>query len=239
MESPAIIIREHEPLSAAELAELRGIISPTIANAIEGFHVRPRLEGYTSAAMRCLFPEMGPMVGYAVTAAVMTNQPAAPKRHVNRRDYWELTMAQAKSGPIVTVVQDLSDVSGGAYWGEVNSTLHKKLGSVGVLTNGTVRDLDEVRRAGFHMFAAGVHVSHGYAHLEDFNRPVKIFGMMVSPGDLIHADQHGAVVIPREIAREVAAAARKVDEAERPILDVCRAETLDLDALDRLISPEY
>ena len=239
MESPAIIIREREPLGAAELAELRAIISPTIANAIEGFGVRPRLEGYTDASVRCMFPERGTMVGYAATAMVMTNQPSAGKRHVNRRDYWELTMRQAARGPVVTVVQDVGQASGGAYWGEVNSTLHKKLGSIGVLTNGTVRDLDEVRLVGFHMFASGVHVSHGYGHLEDFNRPVMVFGMMVNPGDLIHADQHGAVVIPHDIAREVAAAARRVEDAERPILEVCRAASLDLDALDRLISPEY
>ncbi len=100
-------------------------------------------------------------------------------------------------------------------------------------------DLDEVRQFGFHFFAAGVHVSHGYAHLEDFNRPVRVFGMTVHPGDLIHADKHGAVVIPAEVAGEVAAAARRVDEAERPMIALCRAPELDLDALDKLISPDY
>lgn len=224
-------------LTSEQLAELRRIPSPTIANAIETFHVRPRLEGYTSANVLCLFPEMGPMTGYAHTVAILTNQPAPAKRLVNRRDYWESVRAQ--DGPLVTVVQDLSEQSGGAYWGEVNSNIHKKLGSIGVLTNGSVRDLDEVRQLGFHFFAGSVHVSHGYAHLEDFNRPVRVFGMTVHPGDLIHADKHGAVVIPKEIAAEVAAAARRVDDAERPMIALCRAETLDLDALDRLISPDY
>lgn len=224
-------------LTPEQLAELRRIPSPTIANAIETFEVRPRLEGYTSSKVMCLFPDLGPMVAYAHTLTVMTNQPAPAKRHVNRRHYWESIRAQP--GPLVTVVQDLSEESGGAYWGEVNSSIHKKLGSIGVLTNGSVRDLDEVKQLGFHFFAGSVHVSHGYAHLEDFNRPVKVFGMTVHPGDLIHADKHGAVVIPKEIAAEVAAAARGVDESERPMLALCRAETLDLDALDKLISPAY
>ena len=88
----------------------------------------------------------------------------------------------------------LSAAPGGAYRGEANASLHKALGSQGVITNGTVPDLDEVARIGFHFFARGVPVSHGYAHREDFNRPVQVFGMRVHPGDLIHADQHGAVL---------------------------------------------
>ena len=102
----------------------------------------------------------------------------------------------------------------------------------------TVRDLDEVERLGFHFFAAGVQVSHGYAHLEEFNVPVKVFGMEVAPGDLLHADQHGAVVIPHEIAREVAGAAKRVELREKPLLAACRLAD-PLDELDRLISPEY
>ena len=101
-----------------------------------------------------------------------------------------------------------------------------------------MRDLDEVERLGFHFFASGVQVSHGYAHLEDFNQPVKVFGMDVLPGDLIHADQHGAVVIPHEIAREVAEAAKQVDLSEKPMLAACKLAD-PLDELDRLISPEY
>jgi regulator of RNase E activity RraA len=116
--------------------------------------------------------------------------------------------------------------------------LHKALGSQGVITNGTVRDLDEVARIGFHFFASGVQVSHGYAHLENFNRPVQVFGMLVHPGDLIHADQHGAVLIPQEIAHELADAARRVELAEKPMLAACTLED-PIDELDRLIPGEY
>jgi regulator of RNase E activity RraA len=137
------------------------------------------------------------------------------------------------------VVQDFSDVPGGAYWGEVNANIHLALGSTGVLTNGTVRDLDEVRATGFHLFSSGVNVSHGFAHLEDFQCTVKVFGMTVKPGDLLHADRHGAVVIPHEIAHEVAAAASKIDKAERKMIDLCRSPEFSVAELNKLISPEY
>jgi len=226
-------------LSAEQLEELRQISSPTIANAIETFDIRPRLEGVTGPGVECLFPQHGAMIGYASTLAIHSNQPPAKVRRVHRKAYWEAT--RSKVGPLVVVAQDLSDSPGGAYWGDVNSHIHQKLGCVGVLTNGTVRDLDEVGRmaAPFHFFAAGVSVSHGWAHLEDFDCVVKVFGMLVRPGDLIHADRHGAVIIPAEIAVEVAAAARKVEANEKPMLDLCRAPELDLEALDKLISAGY
>jgi regulator of RNase E activity RraA len=116
--------------------------------------------------------------------------------------------------------------------------MHQALGSLGVITNGTVRDLDEVERTRFHFFASGVQVSHGFAHLEDFDIPVEVFGMAVLPGDLIHADQHGAVVIPHEVAHEMAKAAREIEWSEKPMLAACRLED-PIDELDRLISPEY
>jgi regulator of RNase E activity RraA len=223
-------------LTAEELATLRRFNTPTIANAIETFHVRPRREGVTAPDVRCLSPELGPMVGYACTATILSDQPAPQPRGVSRREYWEYT--RQSPGPKVTVVQDLSETPGGAYWGEVNASIHQALGSLGILTNGTVRDLDEVARLGFHFFASGVQVSHGWAHLENFNRPVKVFGMLVRPGDLIHADKHGAVVIPSEIAREVAEAARRVELSEKPMLAACKSGNL-IEELDRLISPEY
>ncbi|MEO8025991.1 MAG: RraA family protein [Bryobacteraceae bacterium] len=226
-------------LSPEQLEELRRISSPTIANAIETFEVRARMEGVTGPGVQCLFPQHGGMIGYASTLAIHSNQPPAKQRRVNRKDYWE--SMRKKTGPLVAVAQDLSETAGGAYWGDVNSHIHQKLGCVGVLTNGAVRDLDEVGRMAvpFHFMAASVTVSHGWAHLEDFDCPVKVFGMLVRPGDLIHADRHGAVIIPAEIADRVAAAARKVEADEKPMLDLCRASEMDLDALDKLISAGY
>lgn len=216
---------------------LRNVSSPTIANAIETFDVRPRGEGVTNSGIRCFFPEHGVMLGYACTAVILSGQPAANKRLVSREKYWEHTGLPPL--PKVTVVQDLSEMPGGAYFGEVNSNIHLALGSIGVITNGTVRDISEMRPTGFHVFASGVSVSHGFAHLEDFNRPVKVFGMTVQPGDLIHADQHGAVIIPKIIAREVASAVKQIENAERTIINLCQSRSFSIAELDKLITPEY
>ena len=227
----------HPHLSAEELAALRSISSPTIANAIETFDVRPRGEGYTNAGIRCLFPDRGASLGYACTAMILSSQPAAPNRLVSRTKYWEYTRVAPL--PKISVVQDMSEDPLGAYFGEVNSHIHLALGSSGVITNGTVRDIEEVRGTGFQVFASGVNVSHGFAHLEDFNRPVTVFGMRVHPGDLIHADQHGAVIIPQAIAREVAAASKKIELAERVMIGLCKSDKFSIPELDKLISPEY
>jgi 4-hydroxy-4-methyl-2-oxoglutarate aldolase len=224
-------------LDSDEIAALRRITSPTISNAIETFNVRPRGEGVSDSRIRCLFPELGAVVGYACTATIRSSEPAPPRRSVDRADYWEYT--RNAEGPTVTVVQDLSDEPGGAYWGEVNASMHLALGSAGVITNGTVRDLAEVHEIGFHFFASGVSVSHGFAHLEEFARPVTVFGMKINSGDLVHADRHGAVLIPHEIARSIPAAASAIDRSERVIIDLCRSKSFSIEKLNELISPEY
>ena len=234
---PSPTAKKYPSLSPQELEALRRIPSPTIANAIETFDVRPRGEGVTDARIRCQFPEFGVLLGYACTATIFSATPAPAVRRVSRTDYWEYTKQFA--GPKITVVQDLSEVPGGAYWGEVNSSIHLALGSRGVVTNGTVRDLDEVRATGFHLFSSGISVSHGFAHLEDFRLPVSVFGMTVHPGDLVHADRHGAVVIPGEIAGHVSSAALEIERAEREMLSLCRSKEFSIAELDKLISPEY
>jgi regulator of RNase E activity RraA len=206
-------------LTHDELAVLRRIPSPTVANAIERFGLRSRRQGVTGPGVACPFPEIGPLVGYATTLTVRSAEP--PRRPTPpRKASWDYVLTVPE--PRIVVAQELDQPPGGAFWGEVNASIHKALGCVGVLTNGTVRDLEEVRRLGFQFWAAGVEVSHGYAHLESFGEPVTVYGLAVRPGDLIHADRHGAVVIPAEVAREVAAACRAVDEHERPMLELCR-----------------
>lgn len=220
-----------------ELEELRRFTSPTIANALEDLGVSPLQVAYTNGGIRCLFPDLGPMVGYACTATILSAQPASKPRRVWRTEYWEYTRNSPE--PRVTVVQDLSDRPGGAYWGEVNANIHRALGSLGVVTNGTVRDVEEVRGLGFHFFASGLQVSHGYAHLEDFNRPIKVFDVLVHPGDLIHADRHGAVVIPRNLAGLVAEAAHEIERRERPMIELCKSPDFSIEGLDKLIPDAY
>jgi regulator of RNase E activity RraA len=220
-------------LSRAELEVLRQINTPTISNAIETFDLRPRNQGYMSPEVRCLFPDLGVMVGYAVTARMMAEQPAVEGQEASRFDYWDYILTIP--APRIAVIQDLDQPPAiGSFWGEVNANIHRALGCVGTITNGGVRDLDEVHALGFHLFAAETIVSHAYVHLVDFGGPVKVGGLVVNPGDLIHADKHGVIVIPHEIAREVAAAAARVDAAERKIIDYCQSSDFSVERLKAL-----
>jgi regulator of RNase E activity RraA len=222
-----------ERLTDAELAALRALNTPTVANAIERFNVRARHAGFTGPEIRCLFPEMAPIVGYAATAKIVAEQPASGGRTPTRHDYWDAILRVP--APRIAVVQDLDQpVAIGSFWGEVNANIHRALGCLGTITNGGVRDLDEVRALGFQMLASAAIVSHAYVHLVEWETPVKIAGLWVNPGDLIHADQHGAIVIPHEIAREVPAAAEEVERIERRIINYCKSPEFTVDGLKGL-----
>lgn len=225
-------------MDTAELIEaLRRFTSPTVANAVETFNIRPRNAGCSTQQVRCIFPEHGALVGFACTATIMSGRPPDQPRRVNRREYWEyLTAAPA---PKVLAMQDLTDPPAGAYWGEVNTNIHRALGCAGLVTNGSVRDLDEVRPQRFPMFAGCITVSHAYAHLEDFGKPLKIGDLLIEPGDLIHADQHGFVVVPREIAKQVPDAAREVERKERMVISLCQSPDFSIDRLDKLVHQDY
>jgi len=218
-------------LSSETLAALRALSTPTVSNAIELFNVRPRNEGFMSPEIRCLFPDLGVMVGYAVTLRYAANAP--PKQSASRYDSWRRILESPE--PRVLVLQDLDQPPGvGAFIGEVMATIHQRLGCVGAITNGCVRDLDEVRSLGFHFFAAGVCVSHAYVHLVDFGTPIEVGGRTVRTGDLIHADKHGALVVPEEIAPEIPQTAARVSEREQRIIAQCKSRDFSLEELKRL-----
>lgn len=223
-------------LSSQEIEQLRKINSPTIANAIEEFNLRPRTEGFMDSSIRCIFPEMGAMVGYAVTGRVSAATRPTGNRSELMKEYWN-HFAQFP-GPRVVLLQDVDDHPVGAFWGEVNANIHRALGCVGLITNGTVRDLDEVRTLGFHFFASGLSVSHAFAHLVDFGDAVTIGGLTVKPGDLLHGDQHGVVQIPAEIASKVPEAVRAVERYERPIIDLCKSKDFNPEKLAALLYQE-
>ncbi len=212
---------------------LRKISSPSIANAIETFNVRPRNQGFMSSEIRCLFPELGPLVGHAVTAVIRAEpQPLEGHRSSTFR-WWDYVLSIP--APRVIVVHDLDEPRGqGAQWGEVQANIHKALGAVGTITDGSVRDLDEVRALGFQFAAAHVSVSHAYVHMVDFGLPVKLGGLWVKPGDLIHCDQHGAVTIPPDLVPKVADAVRRVEADERKIIEVCQSREFSADKLKEL-----
>jgi 4-hydroxy-4-methyl-2-oxoglutarate aldolase len=208
------------------LEALRRYDTPTIANAIEEFDIRPRDEGFASIDVRCMFPELGVMVGYAATAAIRA-------RGVGQGDYTALwSHVRDSPAPRVVVVQDLDDPPAhGSLWGEVNASVFQALGCVGAVTDGSVRDLNEVRGMGFHFFARGGGVSHAYVRVESVAEPVLVGGLTIAPGDLIHADQHGVLLVPREIAAELPAAADRVIEREQTFIRWVRSPDFDPDRL--------
>ena len=212
---------------------LRKISSPSVANGIETFNVRPRNQGFMASEIRALFPELGPLVGYAVTALIRAEPQPIQGHRASTFAWWDYVLSIP--APRVVVVHDLDDPRGqGAQWGEVQANIHKALGCAGVLTDGSVRDLEEVRGLGFQFAAAHVSVSHAYVHMVDFGLPVKVGGLWVKPGDLIHCDQHGAVTIPAEIADRIPDAVAKVEADERTIIGYCQSPTFSAEGLKAL-----
>jgi 4-hydroxy-4-methyl-2-oxoglutarate aldolase len=211
-------------LAEEDLAFLRGIDSPTIANAIEAFKVRDRTEGFIGGEVRSLFPEMPPMVGTALTVT-MTNTPGPL---AGRESWWRMYEAlERMPTPSVLVIQDVSGApSRCAYAGEVMATLAKRLGAVGMVTDGGLRDVHEVRALGFHYFARYLVVSHGNFDIVDVGTPVTLDGQEVKTGDLLHGDANGIVIVPREVLPGLPNAVQEVRTRERATMDF-------------ILSPEY
>lgn len=215
------------PLTGDELAALRSYSTPTICNAIETFGVRGRAEGFMDHTIACRFPELGRMAGHAVTARISAKAPT--DREVPYLEVWRAFEEVPK--PWVIVIEDVDDQPVGSYWGEVNASTYRALGAVGVVTNGGVRDLSEVRATGFHFFSSCVLVSHAYVHVVDAGEPVTVGGLTVRPGDLLHGDEHGVTSIPPRIARELPDACRRIEAAERRLIDYARSGEATFDGL--------
>jgi len=218
-----------DPLSEAELQALQAWPTPAISNAIETFDVRPRNQGFM-LGIKCIFPDLGPMVGYACTATMLADQPATERDRGATQAHWDNILKTP--GPRVAVIHDLDQPPCiGSLWGEVNANIHRALGCLGVVTDGGVRDPDEVHELGFHFLAADIIPSHAYVHIVNSGNPVKVGGLVVNNGDLIHADKHGVVVIPHEIARDVPAACQKVEDRERRTINFCKSPDFNVKSL--------
>lgn len=194
---------------------------PTISNAIELFGLRRRTEGFCGPSIRSIFGESKTKIGFTSTAKVSAMQPPTAAQKPLLTEHFRSVREAPK--PTLAVIQDIDERPVGSFWGEVNATVHLSLGCTGVVTNGGVRDLDEVRALGFSYFASCVLVSHGYIHVEAVGGPVTIDGLTVNSGDLLAADQHGVVSIPLEIVDRLPAACAHAAKAERPVLDPCEA----------------
>ncbi|GAC1537473.1 MAG: RraA family protein [Candidatus Velthaea sp.] len=215
------------PLTQAELDALRCYDTCTIANAIETFDIRPRTAGFMSPEIRCVFPGMGVMLGYAVTGRCRASEKT--EATYSRHGWWDAIAAAP--APRVAVLQDVDDPPVGSFWGEVQSNIHTALGCVGCVTNGGVRDLNEVEPLGFQYYAGSVMVSHAYINMIDYGMPVTIGGVEIATGDLIHADRHGVQTIPLEIAREIPAACERIMAKEQVVISLCRSRDFSLEAL--------
>lgn len=215
------------------LAQLRAVDTPTVCNAIEVAQGGRGFNRFTRGTMLCSDPRGGAMVGYARTAKIRALSPPDKPAEVvkaRRLDYYRY-MAEG-SGPKLAVVEDSDGAEAiGAFWGEVNTTLHKGLGLAGALTNGVMRDLGDMA-AGFPVVAGSIGPSHGFVHVTDVDLPVQIFGLWVKPGELVHADQHGALVIPEEVIGSLSQSIATLQASEALILDPARAPGFDIEALE-------
>jgi 4-hydroxy-4-methyl-2-oxoglutarate aldolase len=221
-------------LNAAELEALRRWPTCAIANAIELFDIRPRNEGFMLPEIKCAFPDLGPMIGYAVTGVITAYSPEG--RRVQAPDWWK--EIQKIPEPRVVVLHDIDRPVVGSFWGEVQANIHKALGCAGTVTDGSVRDLDEVKEAGFPFFSSCISVSHAYVHLVEVGIPVKVGGLVVKSGDLILGDKHGVISIPLEIAKDVPKAAQLVEDWERRVINFCKSKKFTTEGLqDLFMSP--
>jgi regulator of RNase E activity RraA len=182
-------------VSDSQFAFLRSIDTPTVCNLIEIVAPELRGAGYTVSHLHCPFPDLAPMVGFAKTVTIRARDKVSGPSYMQKRlDY--LDYVGGAPQPSVVLIQDLDEPAGyGAFWGEVQTNVHKALGCLGTVTNGSVRDIPAVA-LDFQMLAGSISPSHAYVHVVDFGIPVTIHGMAAKSGDLIHADRHGAVVVP-------------------------------------------
>lgn len=212
------------PLPHADLLQLKRWNTPTIYNGWEQVTRRDRTrDAFNIEETRDFMPQMGPMVGYAVTVII---EPSNKKHRETNPNGWADYRRHVASvpGPKIVVVQDLDKPRViGAFWGEVNSNMHRALGCVGTITDGAIRDLDEMTNAGFKAIARRLCVGHAFSHPVRWNCDVEVFGRNVSPGDLIHADKHGFLVIAPEEAPQLLDAARFMDANEcRTVIPAAR-----------------
>ena len=228
----------NKPLPLSVLEALARYDTPTICNALEIVAPERRLIGYTTRPLICPFPDLRPIVGYARTvtirSTVASGLPAA-EQSARRIKYYEYVGTGV--GPRISVIQDIDgpDAGFGAFWGEVQSNVHKALGCLGVITDGSIRDIPQWA-PGFQALAGSIGPSHAYVHAETFGGEVRVAGMTVRSNDLIHADRHGAVVIPLDVAAKLPDAAELCGRRETPILDIARSKDFSLEKLKEALA---
>lgn len=218
-------------LEPTDLEKLRRLGSCSVSNAIETFGMRLRNSGFSNSTVRCIFPEFPPLVGYAATVRIRTSEPPMEGESYYYRLDW-LDHLLSVPAPRILVLQDMDPHPGlGSFIGDVHANILMAVGCAGVVTNGAVRNVDEVRGLHFQMFAGNVSVSHAFAHVFDFGTAVEVGHMQVHPGDLLHGDRNGIQTIPIEIARKIPAVAHEMAEEEREIIELCHSPQFSMERL--------
>ncbi len=223
-------------ITADDLHVLAQWDTPTICNALELVTPERRGHGFTVEPFSCLNPALPPMVGFARTAKIRAAAPdlsSAGKAMADRTPYYEYVANGP--GPTIVVIEDMDPKPGvGAFWGEVHTAVHKGLGALGVVTNGSYRDIPD-SAPGFQVLGGMVGPSHAFVRPVDFNCPVIVHGMEVVHGDIIHADGHGAVVVPAEAVGRIADAVDLITRKEAHILEAANAADFDIEKLKQAI----
>jgi len=224
-------------LTEEDLAALCKFDTCMVSNAIETFDARLRNTGFTDGSIRCMFRDADapPMVGYAATARLRSGEPPiVGSSFYDRSDFWNSILKIPT--PRILVLEDMDEPPGrGAFVGDMHAAILRALGCIGYLTNGAVRELPAVRAMGIQLFAGSVAVSHAYAHIFDLEATVKVGGIEVHPGDLLHGDRHGVLTVPMEFATKIPDAAARLQRVERTVIDFCRSSAFSVAKLREIM----
>ncbi len=216
------------------MEQLLAADSPTISNAIERFKVRPRREGYMGPQIHCRFPDLGRVIGYAVTCTIVEHDEHHPPDPKERFKWLEAIALSPK--PVICVVKDCCHRKGWAsHWGEIMGTQIQVMGSCAIITDGAVRDLEALHDMHMKVWSEYVVVSHGHIDVGLAQIPVEVGGLVVHPGDILHADCNGVVSIPKEILDELPKSIDAILTSERETITHFREKGYDLEAHRRSI----
>ncbi|HUD49245.1 MAG TPA: RraA family protein [Candidatus Baltobacteraceae bacterium] len=223
-------------LENEQLGALRRLNGCLLANSIETFHERLRNEGFVADTVRCLFPQLPPMVGYAATIKIRGSAPpTAGGIYPDRSDWWDYVLSVP--APRVVVVEDCETHRGlGSLLGAVHINILHALGCVGAITNGAVRDIPAAEALRFPLFSGDLSVSHAYVHIVDIGGPVKIGRLNIQSGDLLHGDVHGVQSIPLDIAAQIPQVAMRIADDDEMLISLCQSPEFSLEKLRAAIA---
>ena len=207
--------------------------TPTICNALEILDSKCQKKGYTKKEFFCLNKSLSPMIGFVRTAKIYSNN---NNRHITPKERTKYYKYMSGGNmPKICMIEDANVNPVGCFWGEVQTNIHQNLGFKGVITNGSIRDLDDVAK-NFQMLAGSVLPSHSYIELKSIGKAVKICGEQFKHNDIVHADQHGAVIIPPKYLDKLLLAIKQVIKNEKPILDLCKNNKFSLKKLENILN---